>query len=152
MKNINLVKISFILLLINSCSNKQVDNKIKNNNKIFNNYRTEILNENIDKDNIMFLKTIYYNFNSFELTREARQNLDLLSRYLSQDNNKNKTITLYGYCDDIGTNDYNYNLGLNRAFSAKQYLIIKGINKDRINIISLGKRDNERKVIIRINK
>lgn len=108
MKNINLIKMILLLLLVSSCSsnNKTINDKSKS----FDNNKLETL-DNADKNNIMFLKTIYYDFNSFKLRREAKQNLDLLAKYLLQNNNKNKTINLYGYCDDVGTNDYNYNLG-----------------------------------------
>ena len=145
MKNINLIKMILFLLLVSSCNS---NNKI--NSKSFNNKPNVLYNT--AKDNIMFLKTIYYDFNSFELKREAKQNLDLLAKFLLQNSNKNKTVDLYGYCDNIGTDNYNYNLGLNRSLTAKEYLITKGINTNRINAISIGKKDNERKVIIVINK
>ena len=101
------------------------------------------------KNDIIFLKTIYFDFDSYELTYKSKQNLDLLIQYLLK--NKDKSITLSGYCDNIGEKNYNYNLGLKRAKETMNYLNKYGIEKSRIKIISYGKKF-ERKVIININK
>ncbi len=120
-------------------------------NNIINTNTTNV-SMNSSRNDIMFLKTMYFDFDSYELTLETKQNLDLLLKYLLKNNNKNKTIVLSGYCDNIGTYEYNYNLGLKRVIAVKDYLLEQGVEQNRISMISFGnKKEFERKVTISIN-
>ena len=47
-------------------------------------------------------------------------------------------IKLEGDCDESGSDEYNYALGLKRAISVKNDLINRGINADRIVTFSYG--------------
>ncbi len=159
MKKNYILKSIAILLILSSCSsNRNINKNINDNIIINNNGSNNKTNKSIEEDysyninDIIFLKTIYFDFESHELTSEAKRNLNLLIKYLTQENNKDKTILLSGYCDNVGTENYNYKLGLKRAKTTKEYLINKGINEKRIKTISYGKRDNERKVEINIIK
>lgn len=51
---------------------------------------------------------------------------------------KNKTVKLEGNCDEFGSDEYNYALGLKRANSVKSALINAGMNADSITMVSLG--------------
>lgn len=120
-------------------------------NNIINTNTTNV-SMNSSRNDIMFLKTMYFDFDSYELTLETKQNLNLLLKYLLKNNNKNKTIVLSGYCDNIGTDEYNYNLGLKRVIAVKDYLLEQGVEQSRISMISFGnKKEFERKVTISIN-
>jgi peptidoglycan-associated lipoprotein len=48
-------------------------------------------------------------------------------------------VTVEGYCDERGTEEYNLALGQRRAETVKQTLVAEGIAADRINTISYGK-------------
>lgn len=54
--------------------------------------------------------------------------------------NPNLQILVVGHCDERGSDEYNMALGNRRALSAKQYLVNRGINADRIQTRSMGER------------
>jgi peptidoglycan-associated lipoprotein len=47
-------------------------------------------------------------------------------------------VTVEGYCDPIGTSEYNMALGMRRAESAKAYLVKLGIDAAQLSTISYG--------------
>ncbi len=47
-------------------------------------------------------------------------------------------VEIQGNCDERGTNEYNLALGEKRAKAAKDYLVMMGVDPDRISIVSLG--------------
>ena len=84
---------------------------------------------------------IYFDFKSHKLTRESRSELDSLARYLKK--NKEKSITIFGYTDCLGTKEYlenkfNVVLGKNRATATRRYLEYKGIARSRVNVVGRG--------------
>ena len=48
-------------------------------------------------------------------------------------------MIIEGHTDDAGSEEYNYQLGLDRANAAKMYMIARGISADRITTVSKGK-------------
>lgn len=51
---------------------------------------------------------------------------------------KNKTFKLEGNCDEFGSDEYNFALGLKRANAVKTALVNEGVNADSISMVSLG--------------
>jgi outer membrane protein OmpA-like peptidoglycan-associated protein len=47
----------------------------------------------------------------------------------------NRSIQIYGYCDDRGTADYNYKLSEQRVLTIQSLLTSIGFNKNKILII-----------------
>ncbi len=47
-------------------------------------------------------------------------------------------VTIEGYCDPIGTSEYNMALGMRRAESAKAYLVKLGADMNMFSTISFG--------------
>jgi peptidoglycan-associated lipoprotein len=66
------------------------------------------------------------------LEGNARQLLDAVKQ------NVKPTVTIEGYCDPIGTSEYNMALGQRRAESAKAYLVKLGVAADRLSTTSYG--------------
>ncbi len=79
---------------------------------------------------------IYFEFDRFELSTEAREILNRVAEFLKA--NPKKNITVEGNCDDRGTNEYNLALGQHRADTAARYLQTMGIDRKRIKAISYG--------------
>ena len=48
-------------------------------------------------------------------------------------------ITIEGHADEQGTREYNLALGARRATAVREFLIAKGIEQDRISIVTYGK-------------
>ncbi len=63
---------------------------------------------------------------------------DSVVTYLSND--KDKSLTIIGHTDNVGNNQYNDDLGLRRAQSARKYFKALGVEK-KINVASRGKRE-----------
>jgi len=47
-------------------------------------------------------------------------------------------VRVEGNCDEWGTDEYNYALGLKRAKSGKEALVANGISRSKISIVSYG--------------
>ena len=83
------------------------------------------------------LKAIYFDFDAFEVRPDQRPTLQANAQKLTTDLAKFKVV-IEGHCDERGTNEYNMNLGDQRANAARQYLINLGVPASRIRTISYG--------------
>lgn len=83
---------------------------------------------------------LLFDFNKFFLKPESKEALHLIARILKE--NPDKKILIVGYTDNIGSDDYNLRLSLQRAQSVADYLIyVENINRDRIEIVGRGKKN-----------
>jgi len=80
---------------------------------------------------------IYYSFNSYALSEEARSHLRRQAEWLLK--HPSVTINLDGHCDKIGDKNSNLALGLKRAEAAKKFLVEQGVDAARITVSSSGK-------------
>lgn len=85
----------------------------------------------------VILENVFYDFNQATLRPESRKELDGLVNLL--DLNPNVTIELSANTDRIGTDEYNNKLSLKRAQSVVDYLISRGIDKERMTAVGNGK-------------
>lgn len=76
------------------------------------------------------LKNIFYDYDKATLRPESKNELDRLHDLLLQ--NPNLKIELSAHTDSRGSNEYNLNLSQNRAQSCVDYLLSRGISKERI--------------------
>jgi peptidoglycan-associated lipoprotein len=80
---------------------------------------------------------VFFGFDKFDLTPEARATLDRQASWLNQ--YPRVTVTVEGHADERGTREYNLALGERRANSVKNYLLARGVDANRIATISYGK-------------
>jgi peptidoglycan-associated lipoprotein len=80
--------------------------------------------------------TIYYDFDSADLTEAARSLLLAKVPVLQAQPAIHVRIT--GHTDDRGSSEYNLALGLRRAAEAKAFLVNNGIDAGRLTITSMG--------------
>jgi peptidoglycan-associated lipoprotein len=80
---------------------------------------------------------VLFDYDSAELDSSAKILLDAQSRFLRVNSDLNFIIE--GHCDERGTREYNLALGEQRATAVRDYLVIQGIDPDRIKVISYGK-------------
>jgi peptidoglycan-associated lipoprotein len=83
------------------------------------------------------LQDVFFAFDDYSLTEEARTSLAHNAKVLAENSSVN--ILIEGHCDERGTVEYNLALGEKRALSAKNYLVNYGLNPARTSIISYGK-------------
>jgi len=81
--------------------------------------------------------TINFAFNSAELDATARGVLDQQANFIRQF--PEVRFAVYGHTDLVGSNGYNYQLGLRRAQAAVAYLVSSGISASRLEaLVSQG--------------
>ncbi|UCG11618.1 MAG: OmpA family protein, partial [Deltaproteobacteria bacterium] len=82
--------------------------------------------------------TVHFRFDSSTLSRQAREALDSLAQNLKAQN-KDVQIMIQGHTDSVGTDNYNYNLGLDRARVVRAYLHMRHlIPLHRLHIFTYG--------------
>ena len=84
------------------------------------------------------LPDIYFEFNRYDLTNDARVTLQAAADWLRD--NPAVRVEIEGHCDELGTSEYNLALGAERAYAAKDYLISLGIARSRVSTITMVKR------------
>lgn len=85
----------------------------------------------------VFIDNIFYDFNKATLRPESQTALDELVKLLNE--NPNVTIELSSHCDYKGSSAYNKLLAQRRAESVVNYLVDKGIVRDRLSPVGYGK-------------
>jgi peptidoglycan-associated lipoprotein len=81
--------------------------------------------------------TVYFGFDSSELTGEAQAALDRQAAFLNV--NPTMVVIIEGHADERGTREYNLALGDRRAVTVRDYLLAKGLNDARVRTVSYGK-------------
>jgi outer membrane protein OmpA-like peptidoglycan-associated protein len=79
---------------------------------------------------------IQFGYDSYDLDFAARQRLTGYCAWLEE--HPDAWVTLEGHCDERGSSDYNYNLGMTRAWAAKDWMVGLGIDPTRLHTISYG--------------
>lgn len=82
------------------------------------------------------LSNIYYNFNDATLRPDARKDLDLVVALMKQQ--PNIKVELRSHTDCRGSDVYNQRLSQRRADGVFEYLVAKGIVRDRLIPIGFG--------------
>lgn len=82
---------------------------------------------------------VFFDFNSAEISKEAKNNL--LGQALYMKNHEDVKIQIAGNCDERGSTEYNLALGALRAGNAAHVLIREGIEPERIKTVSYGKEN-----------
>ena len=80
-------------------------------------------------------ESIYFTFGAYSIDNDMQERMQLNTRVA---HNKTKRIKIEGNCDEFGTDEYNYALGLKRAKVVKDTLVSQGIAKNKILLVSFG--------------
>jgi peptidoglycan-associated lipoprotein len=83
-------------------------------------------------------KTIYFDFDKYNIRSDQQARLDDDARLFTGADAKDLTIKIEGNCDEWGTDEYNYALGLKRAKSVRDALALKGVDENRMVMVSFG--------------
>jgi len=126
------------------------DNKV-NNIKSSNSITTESMTkENITNSGsqttsiingkTIVLNSVHFGFDKYKLSNEmmtiSTNNSKIINDVIVDV--KDVKVKLEGNCDEWGTDEYNYALGLKRTKTIKNALIKDGISSDRIVVVSYG--------------
>ena len=80
---------------------------------------------------------IYFDFDKYNIRPDQWPKVEQLAELIKK-NPANYTIRIEGNCDEWGTEEYNYALGLKRAKAVKDALIKLGVDPKKLTIISYG--------------
>ncbi len=136
---------AIVLLLLSGCSDKKPKPKSNANTHATNNLvrETVTINESSVNSKSRYngssdgMKSIYFDFAHYGISPDARSiisfNVSVLNQKL-----QGKRVKLEGNCDEFGTDEYNFALGLKRAKAVKDALQVQGIKSNQIILISYG--------------
>ena len=127
MKNIGLA-IFVILLLVGCESNERFKNSLD---------KPQISQSDIEYFQKLVGDTVLFTVDQSGLRPEAISILKAQVDWLKE--KKFLPITIEGHADEQGTREYNLALGARRATAVREFLIAKGIEQDRISIVTYGK-------------
>jgi peptidoglycan-associated lipoprotein len=82
------------------------------------------------------LRTVYFPLDGFALDEDAKAALVKIAGFMNE--YRDITLSVNGYCDERGTEDYNLALGERRARTVMEFLHAYGVDESRIRILSYG--------------
>ena len=150
MKNLNLIVASaLVMLLVGGCAdNNNVEvggsSNTNTNEKASASADAELSFINIVTSSVngqdVALKSVHFAFDKYSLSDTMRKiekdNYAVISPIANE--NSNLKIKIEGNCDEWGTDEYNYALGLKRAKIVKDALVSDGISASKITLVSFG--------------
>ena len=128
----------FIIIFLSSCSSMNVTEETVYSGDVKTVQASSTDNEDISYDSqaIFANATVYFDFDKTNLTSKSLQTLKSIVDAL--DDNSQLNIVLSGHADERGTREYNLALGQRRADTVSQYLILNGVESNRITTKSYG--------------
>ena len=135
MKKLLLVSVVAAAMFVTGCNTKNpsVDSSSESGNSGFSNRDAEGLNDLQGKVN-----RVYFDFDKFNIRPDMRGVIKANAVVLNSEDTKSLKVVVEGNCDEWGTDEYNYALGLKRAKAAKDALVAQGVSADRIQVKSNG--------------
>ncbi|HEY9129780.1 MAG TPA: OmpA family protein [Sulfurovum sp.] len=80
-------------------------------------------------------RSIYFNFADYSISAEMEGNMNTNYQVASSASSK---IKIEGNCDEFGTDEYNYALGLKRAKAVRDSLASQGVDTSKMVLVSFG--------------
>jgi peptidoglycan-associated lipoprotein len=82
------------------------------------------------------MRTFYFEFDQSTIKSESRPALAAHAAYLAA--NPSAKVVVEGHCDERGTKGYNIALGERRGNSIAKFLVVNGVSKSQIEVVSYG--------------
>jgi len=89
-----------------------------------------------DPNNILSKRSIFYDYDKYDVKDEYKPLLQAHARYLAQ--NSNAKMLIQGNADERGSREYNIALGQRRAEGVKRILMLMGASESQVESVSLG--------------
>jgi len=112
------------------------DNMVINENKVANSESADMKIARLEKE----LATVYFDYDKFNIRADMKDKVSSDAKIANADA-YDYAIKLEGNCDEWGSDEYNFALGLKRASSVKKALVSHGISSSRISMVSYGENN-----------
>lgn len=89
-----------------------------------------------DPNNILSKRSLYYDYDKYDVKDDYKPLLQAHARYLAQ--NRNARMLIQGNCDERGSREYNIALGQKRSDGVKKMLMLMGVQENQLESVSLG--------------
>jgi peptidoglycan-associated lipoprotein len=89
-----------------------------------------------DPNNILSKRSIYYEFDKFDVRDEYRSLVEAHAKFLRE--NPSAKMLIQGNADERGSREYNVGLGQRRSDGVKKMLTLLGVKENQIESVSLG--------------
>ncbi|HEX2565985.1 MAG TPA: peptidoglycan-associated lipoprotein Pal [Burkholderiales bacterium] len=89
-----------------------------------------------DPNNILSKRSIYYDFDKFDVKDEYRPLVEAHAKFLRE--HPTAKMLIQGNTDERGSREYNVGLGQRRSDGVKKMLSLLGVKEDQVESVSLG--------------
>jgi len=89
-----------------------------------------------DPNSPLSQRSIYYDFDKYEVKAEYRPVIEAHAQYLRA--HTDVKMLIQGNTDERGSREYNIALGQRRAEGVKRMLLLLGVREDQVEAVSLG--------------
>jgi len=97
---------------------------------------SELGNELKDPKNILSQRSVYYDYDKFDVKDQYRAMVEAHAKYLRE--HPAARMLIQGNTDERGSREYNVGLGQRRSDGVKRMLILLGARDNQIESVSLG--------------
>lgn len=81
-------------------------------------------------------RVIYFDYDSANVSSDSKAIIGAHAQYLQ--NNKTAQVLLEGHTDARGSREYNMALGERRALTVQQIMLLTGVSREQIELVSYG--------------
>ena len=119
----------------NTYGNENTSNTSNTSNISSTESNSDVLNGSSVNSSSNGFKSLYFGFGDYGISSSMENRMVTNSSVASKQASK---IKIEGNCDEFGTDEYNYALGLKRAKAVKDSMVAQGVNAQRMVIVSFG--------------
>ena len=83
------------------------------------------------------MKSVYFDFDKFNIKADMTANVSADASIANTKASK-FAVKLEGNCDEWGSDEYNFALGLKRAEAVKKAIVAEGVDASRVSMVSFG--------------